>query len=275
MRPWPRPLLIGMCHLPPLPGSPRHALPMGRIIEHALTDAETLKRSGFDALIVENFGDAPFQTGRIDPWTTAALAVIAAEVKSAVGMPLGVNALRNDALAALGVAAAAGADFIRVNVLVGVSATDQGFIEGQAADLLRARLRVAPAIEVFADVHVKHAVCISQPEIALAAEETAYRGQADALIVSGATTGRPVNLDELRRVRAAVPDRLLLAGSGTTPETIAHILEVADGVIVGSCLKPGGNPDLPIDRMLAEAFVAAAGRQQVVRSNAVRHEPRS
>ena len=190
---WPRPFLIGMCHLPPLPGSPRHALPMDRIVEHAVQDAGALRDSGFDALLIENFGDAPFSGGRIEPWATAALAVVAAQVKSATGLPIGVNALRNDALAALGVAAAAGADFVRVNVLVGVSSTDQGFIEGPAAELLRARAQVAPSVEVFADAHVKHAVCVSQPDIALAAEEAAYRGQADALIVSGATTGRPAD----------------------------------------------------------------------------------
>jgi uncharacterized protein len=258
MRSWPQPLLIGMCHLPPLPGSPRYDTSMDRILEHTLTDANTLRQAGFDALMVENFGDTPFRAGTVEPWTTAALAVVAAQIKRVTGLPVGVNALRNDALAALGAAVAAGADFIRVNVLVGVSATDQGFIEGAAADLLRARMRVGPDVAVFADVHVKHAVCISQPDIALAAEETAYRGQADALIVSGATTGRPADRAELQCVRAAVPDRLLLVGSGATPESVAGLLELADGVIVGSCLKPGGDCSRPIDAARAAAFVQAA-----------------
>lgn len=254
-RRWPKPFLVGMCHLPPLPGSPRHDAPMERLIAHAVTDAQTLRQAGFDAVIVENFGDAPFHAAHVPPWTAAALAVIAKEVKQAIGLPVGINALRNDALAALGAAAAAGADFIRVNVLVGVSATDQGYVEGPAAELLRARMLVAPAIEIFADVHVKHAVCVSQPDIALAAEETAYRGRADVLIVSGPTTGRPADLADLQRVKEAVPDRPLLAGSGATPETIARILQVADGAIVGSCLKPDGNCNLPIDPALAQAFV--------------------
>ena len=194
----------------------------------------------------------------MEPWTTAAMAIIAAEIKAAVDLPLGVNALRNDALAALGIAAASGADFIRVNVLVGVSATDQGFVEGPAAELLRSRMRVGAHIRIFADVHVKHAVCISQPDIALAAEETAHRGGADALIVSGATTGRPADLAELSAVKQAVPDRPVLVGSGATPASIRRILEIADGAIVGSCLKPGGDCALPVDAKLAEAFVKAA-----------------
>ncbi|MCP4589150.1 MAG: BtpA/SgcQ family protein [bacterium] len=255
---WPRPLLIGMCHLPPLPGSSRCRQPMDAIVAHAVADARVLESAGFRAVIVENFGDAPFAGERVPPWTTASLAVVAAAVKSATGMRVGVNALRNDALAGLGAAVAAGADFIRVNVLVGVSATDQGFIEGAAAELDRARTLVGPDVQVFADVHVKHAVCISQPDIALAAEETAYRGRADAVIVSGATTGRAADLDELRRVRQAVPDRLLLAGSGVTPATVGAVLAIADGAVVGSCLKPGGEIALPIDGALARDFIKAA-----------------
>ena len=164
------PTLVGMCHLPPLPGSPLHTLPVSGIIEHALRDAQTLREAGFGSLMIENFGDTPFGSGPIEPWTTATLAVVVREVRAATGLPVGVNALRNDGLAALGVAVAAGAAFIRVNVLVGVSATDQGFIEGAAAELLRARARLGVDVRILADVHVKHAVCVSQPDIALAAE---------------------------------------------------------------------------------------------------------
>lgn len=231
---------------------------MRQLSEYAVGDALVLREAGFDALIVENFGDAPFTGQSVGPWTVAALAVIVAEVKSVAGLPVGVNVLRNDGPAALGIAAAAGADFLRVNVLVGVSATDQGFVEGQASELLRFRTSVAPSVQIFADVHVKHAVCLSQPDIALAAQETAYRGQADALIVSGTATGRPTDLDDLRRVREAVPDRTLLAGSGTTPESVSRILDIADGAIVASCLKPDGNVDLPIDPTLADTFIKAA-----------------
>jgi membrane complex biogenesis BtpA family protein len=257
---WPKPLLIGMCHLPPLPGSPRHSLPIKRIVERALNDARALREAGFDALLVENFGDAPFFGGAVEPWTTAALAVVTEAVKSETGLPTGVNALRNDALAGLGAAVAAGADFIRVNVLVGVAATDQGLVEGPAAELLRARARVAPQLAIFADVHVKHAVPLSQPEIALAAEEVAYRGQADALIVSGPTTGRPPTTSHLTRVREAVPDRPLLVGSGATPETAPSLLTIADGIIVGSSLKPECDPERPVDPGLARSFADSVRR---------------
>ena len=135
-------------------------------------------------LLVENFGDAPFSAERLEPVTIASMGIIAAQVRSATSLPLGVNALRNDARAALGIAVAAEASFIRVNVHTGVAATDQGMVEGRADETLRLRQRLNPDVGIFADVHVKHAAPISQPDLVLAAEETAYRGMADAVIPS-------------------------------------------------------------------------------------------
>ena len=254
----PKPSLIGMIHLPPLPGSPQHRLSLTQLIEHALTDARTLAEAAFDALIIENFGDAPFPAQQLEPATVAAMGIVAARVRSAVTLPIGINALRNDARSALGIAAAAQASFIRVNVHIGVAATDQGMIEGRADETLRLRQRLNPDIGIFADVHVKHATPVSQPDIALAAEETAYRGMADALIVTGPTTGRTADLDNVRRVKKAVPDRPVLVGSGVTAQTAPDILSVADGVIVGTSLKPGGRVDQPVDPQLARTFVQAA-----------------
>lgn len=110
---------------------------MDEISDRAAKDARTLKEAGFDAVIVENYGDLPFPPTTLPPASVAAMAVVANQVRQAAGMPIGINALRNDALAALGIAVAAGASFIRVNVHTGVSATDQGLLEGRADETLR------------------------------------------------------------------------------------------------------------------------------------------
>ncbi len=254
------PKLIGMVHLPALPGSPGSALNMEDIFRHAMDDAQTLKAAGFDGIMVENFGDAPFTRGAIAPETVAAMAVVIREICKETKLPIGVNCLRNDARSALGIAAAVGASFIRVNVLTGVAATDQGMIEGDAHKTLRDRAALCPNVRILADVHVKHAICVNQPDIALAAEETAYRGQADAIIVSGSTTGRAADVDELVRVKEAVSDKPVFIGSGATKETIATLLSKVDGAIVGSALKPDGDISRPIDRALADEFVAAVKR---------------
>ncbi|MEK6644817.1 MAG: BtpA/SgcQ family protein [Planctomycetota bacterium] len=249
--------LIGMIHLPALPGSARAALPMQAIVERAVREAKMLVDAGFEAVIVENFGDSPFAADRVPRETIAAMSVITDHVVRAVGVPVGVNVLRNDGLSGLAVAAATGAAFIRVNVLSGVYATDQGFITGRPDELLPRRAMVAPRVKIAADVHVKHAQPISQPDIALAAEETAHRAGADMLIVSGAGTGYATDLQQVQRVKQTVPDRPVWIGSGVTAATVAECLESADGVIVGTALKRGGKTTAEMDAKRLREFIAA------------------
>ncbi|HVP13389.1 MAG TPA: BtpA/SgcQ family protein [Phycisphaerae bacterium] len=250
--------LIGMVHLPALPGSPSAAVPLDTIMERAIAEVRLLVGTGFNAVIVENFGDTPFAADQVPPETVAAMAVVTGHITRTVSVPVGVNVLRNDALAALAVAAVTGAAFIRVNVLSGTYATDQGLISGRARELLQRRAQVAPPIKIAADVHVKHATPISQPDIALAAHEAAYRSSADCVIVSGSATGSPANVDDVRRVREAVPDRPIWIGSGATAETVRDYLQVANAVIVGTCLKHEGETTAALDANRVRAFARVA-----------------
>jgi membrane complex biogenesis BtpA family protein len=259
------PRLVGMVHLAPLPGSPRYGGSMDAVVAAAVEDATALARAGFPALCVENFGDVPFYADRVPPETVAAMTVAVSEVRRATGLPIGVNVLRNDALSALGIAAAVGAAFIRVNVLTGVMYTDQGPIVGRAAEIARARAAFAPGVEVWADVMVKHATPPSGLDATVQARDTVERGLADAVIVSGSGTGEPVDLDLGRTVRRAVPETPIVIGSGATPENLPSLCEFADAVIVGSSLKVGGDARNPVDPGRAEAFVTAAGRAGLLR----------
>ncbi len=250
--------LIGMVHLAPLPGSPSSQLTLREIIGLAIADARVLEECGFDAVLIENFGDAPFRSGRVDPHTVATMTIVARSVREKIALPIGINVLRNDPLAALAIASCCEAAFIRVNVHTGVYATDQGLIEGRADETLRYRESIHAKVAVFADVHVKHARPLSSSDIAEAAEETAYRGRADGLIVSGSTTGRPTDLDDLRKVRAAVPDRTILVGSGADENSIRGIMAIGAGAIVGTSIKIRGETTAPVDPPRARAFIAAA-----------------
>ena len=254
----PTPALIGVVHLAPLPGSARGLLPMDEVYDRALTDARTLAAAGFDAIIVENFGDAPFHADSLPPASLAGLAIIADRLRRETGLAVGVNALRNDARAALGISVVAGASFIRVNVHTGVTATDQGLIEGRAAETLAYRRQLGSRVAVLADVHVKHGRCLNEPDLGRAAKDTAYRGLADGLIVTGPSTGAEVAMDDLEVVRNAVPDRRLFVGSGANASNIHHLLTIATGAIIGSSIKQGKDPANPIDPELAADFVRAA-----------------
>jgi membrane complex biogenesis BtpA family protein len=241
------PVLIGVVHLAPLPGSPGWARDMRSVADRAVADAIALEKAGFDAAILENFGDAPYARGFAGRGAVAGLAAVGAAVAAEVGLPLGVNVLRNDALSAVSVAAAIGARFIRVNVHVGAAVTDQGIVQGRAMGTMRAIRDEAPGLAVLADVFVKHAVPLGGATLERAARDTFERGLASALIVTGEATGAPASLDDVSRVKKAVPEAPVLVGSGATPETAPRIIEVADGIIAGSAIMEGGSAGRPID----------------------------
>ncbi|MCS7217197.1 MAG: BtpA/SgcQ family protein [Candidatus Bipolaricaulota bacterium] len=248
--------LIGVIHLPPLPGAPRSGgEPLEAILERALRDLSALEEGGADAAIVENFGDRPFAK-TVDQATVAQMAVVVRELRRAARIPLGVNVLRSDGVAALSVAHAAGAAFIRVNVFSGVALTDQGLIEGCAREVLALRKRLGARVAVLADVHVKHAFHFG--DLADAARDAARNG-ADALIVTGRATGAAPDPADLRVAQEAsgLP---VLVGSGVTPENVG-LYSAADGFIVGTWLKREGRVEGPVDparvRRLAQALRAA------------------
>ena len=241
------PILIGVVHLEPLPGAPRFAGDVEGLLARAIEDASALAEGGADAVIVENFGDAPFFAGSVPPETAATMARAVVDVRAAVDLPVGVNVLRNDARTALGICAATGASFLRVNVHTGAAVTDQGVIEGSAADTLRERARLAPKVLILADVHVKHATPLGGGSIADAAEETFGRGGADALIVSGRATGAACAKEDLVAVKERVPLAPLLVGSGLTVENAAKLGPLINGAIVGTALKRDGDVAAPVE----------------------------
>ncbi|MEI9863306.1 MAG: BtpA/SgcQ family protein [Limisphaerales bacterium] len=255
-----RKVLIGVVHLKPLPGSPRHRQTMADIIKFAVADAVAYERGGAHAVFIENFGDVPFTKTNVAPETIAAMTAAGCAVRAALKLPIGFNVLRNDARAALALSAACGGDFIRVNVHSGAMLTDQGIIEGDAYNTLRYRETVAPNTQIFADVHVKHAVPLGDWSLEDAANDTLERGLADALIVSGVGTGKAADIGDVERVRQACPHAKILLGSGVNAGNVKDFLRIADGVIVGSSLKKDGKLANPVDAKRVAALVKAIGK---------------
>lgn len=257
-RPAAIPRLVGMVHLAPLPGSPDYAGSMQNVIDDARDRATTLVEAGFGALMVENFGDVPFYDDNVPPATVAAMTACVAAVRADTDVPVGVNILRNDARAALAVAAATGAGFIRVNVLTGSMFTDQGPIVGRAAEVVRLRSQLCPDVRIWADVFVKHAVPPTGLTLEQSALDTWERGGADALVVSGTGTGHAPDFERFSRLKQAVPDAPLAVGSGTTPENVAELAELADHLIVGTTLEENGEPGAVLDGKRIRRFLEAA-----------------
>jgi len=213
---------------------------MGQCIEWALQRARAFMQAEFDAVVVENYGDVPFFKECVPAETIAALTACVLAVRAETGdLPVGVNVLRNDARAALGICATTGAGFLRVNVHTGAMLTDQGVIEGRAAETLRERARLCPDVQILADVHVKHGRPLGSESIEDAAMDTLRRGCADALILSGSATGVGADMGELEGVRERVGDAPLLIGSGLCEDNARELMAIADGALVASSLLDG------------------------------------
>lgn len=251
------PSLVGVIHLAPLPDSPRYGGSLSAVVASAVNDARALVEAGFDGIVVENFGDAPFVPEQVSAVTIAAMTACALAVRAvAPGLQLGVNVLRNDADAALAVALAACASFVRINVHAGARVTDQGLIEGRAYRTLRRRRDLgATHIALLCDVDVKHSAALAARPLGEEAQELVERGLADAVLVTGTGTGRGVDRFHLETVLAAVTAPVLVA-SGVTLKTLPD-QRGAHGVIVGSCLRASGHAGDPIDGALARGFAAA------------------
>ena len=251
-------VFIGVIHLPPLPGSPRWDGDMRAVLARAEEEARTLEGGGAHGIIVENFGDAPFRIGRLEPETVSAMTLAVERVRHVTNLPVGINLLRNDAGSAMAVAAVTGAAFIRVNVHYGVMAADEGLVEGEAYRTLRQRQALGADVKILADVMVKHAVPLGPMDLGLMVRETLFRGLADGLIISGPATGMATSSTDVEIARRSAPDAFILVGSGIDESNAAEVLPMADGAIVGTSLKRDGLITNPLDpervKRMAEAF---------------------
>ncbi|MDH5020616.1 BtpA/SgcQ family protein [Halobacterium rubrum] len=256
--------VVGMVHLAPLPGAPGYDDgDRAPARDAALRDLRRLDAGGVDAVMVENFGDAPFYADDVPKHVVASMTALVSDLRRETDLPLGVNVLRNDAEAAVSIAAAAGADFVRVNVHAGARLTDQGVVEGKAAETVRLRDRLDAAdVSILADVDVKHSAALAERPLSEGVAELLERGHADGVVASGAGTGHETDRDHLRAVVDARDDlgvdAPVFVGSGVTRESVEETLTLADGAIVGTALKAGGKTTAPVDEDRVRALVDAA-----------------
>lgn len=257
---------IGVVHLLPLPTSARWQGDLSAVIARAEQEATALAAGGVHGLIVENFFDAPFPKSQADPAVVSAMTLVVQRLQQLVALPIGINVLRNDARSALAIATCTEASFIRVNVLTGVMATDQGLIEGEAHQILRYRRELGSEVKILADVLVKHARPLGGPHLVSVVQDTIHRGLADGVILSGWATGQPPSAEDLDLARSAAGDTPLFIGSGASVDNIAQLIRVADGVIVSSSLKRKGQIEQSVDPIRVREFVTALNLGLTARS---------
>lgn len=250
--------VIACIHLPALPGAPMYDGDMNFIYEKALEEAKFFENSGVNGLIIENFRDKPFYPDQVPPETIASFAAVGREIVKSISIPVGINVLRNDAHAAIAIATAIQAQFIRINVHMGAVVGDQGIIQGQSYHTLRLRSSLKSDVLIFADVGVKHAAPLVARGFDVETKDLCDRGLVDAIIVSGALTGVETKLEDLESVKkcSTVP---VLIGSGMTPDNFKS-LQHADGYIVGSYFKQNGCANNNIEQERVKKFLKIIDR---------------
>lgn len=244
--------VIGMIHVVALPGTPGGTSAPDWILDQALQEAAVYRESGIDALAIENMHDVPYLNGRAGPEIIAMMSVIGYVVKRATRLPCGIQILAAANREALAAALAANLDFVRAEGYVFAHVADEGIIQSGAGELLRYRKHIgAENIPVFTDVKKKH--CSHNLTSDVTIQETARAAEfflSDGVVVTGASTGEPANLEELKAVKETVGVPVLV-GSGVTIENVESYLEAADALIVGSWFKKDGHwkNELEADRV--------------------------
>ena len=249
-------IVYGVVHLKSLPGSSGNYLTLDEIIELAQEDVNSLLFGGVDGLIIENFGDIPFTKDDVSKRTIASFTKVVENIEYVRDVKVGINVLRNDGIAALSIAEATNADFVRINVLNNVMMfTDQGIIEGKANEIAEFKNTLNKDIDIYADVFVKHAVPPGGSKIENHTEELIERAGADVVIVTGDGTGHQIDIEDLSKVRDIVPQGRLAIGSGVNEENIDDYVGLADILIVGTSFKVDQDVSKRVDQRSVEQLI--------------------
>jgi hypothetical protein len=251
--------LIGMVHVHALPGTAKSEKSPSQIIEIAVDEATKLVALGFDSVLIENMHDTPYLLREVGPEIVATMTAATQAVIDAVDVPVGIQILAGANRAALAVAYATGAHYIRAEGFAFASVADEGIMDvADAGPLLRERRRIdAGDIAILADIQKKHSSHALTADLSIGdhARGADFMG-ADGVIVTGSHTGHAVDIAHLREVRGAT-ELPLLVGSGVTPENVKEIFEYADAAIVGSSIKKDGAWNQTLDSSRCQALVNA------------------
>ena len=247
--------VIAMVHLGAMPGTPLHDAEAGieGIIAGALADLAALQAAGFDAVMFGNENDRPYEL-RVDPASTVTMGYVIGRLRSQITVPFGVNVLW-DPMATMALAAATGAAFVR-EIFTGTYASDMGVWAPDAGAALRYGQRIgAGGVVKLYNVSAEFAGSLDPRSLPDRARSAVFSSIPDAVLVSGAITGEAAKMVDLEAVKRVLPNTPVLANTGVKHDTVVEVLRVADGCIVGSALKQGGDTWAAVDPARARDFM--------------------
>lgn len=250
--------VIAMVHLGALPGSPLHDTQGGleKLLDDARKDLHALQAADFDAIMFGNENDRPYAFD-VDTASTATMAAIIGALKQDITLPFGVNVLW-DPMATVALAAATGASFCR-EIFTGTYASDMGVWAPDAGKALRYRDSLGRKdLLMLYNVSAEFADSLDRRPLPDRARSAVFSSIPDAVLVSGQITGEAARMDDLEGVKAALPDTPVMANTGVRHDTVANVLAIANGCVVGSALKVDGHTWNAVDPDRAKDFMDRA-----------------
>jgi uncharacterized protein len=247
--------VIAMVHFGALPGSPLHDAEAGLagLLDGCRKDLEALQAAGFDAVMFGNENDRPYEF-KVDTASVATMAAVIGALRPKITVPFGVNVLW-DPMASVALAAATGAAFIR-EILTGTYASDMGPWTPDAGAAYRYRDRLGRRDLLMLDnISAEFAHSLDGRSLPDRARSAVFSSIPDAILVSGTITGEAAAMTDLEAVKRVLPATPVFANTGVRHDTVADVLRIADGVIVGSSLKVGGDTWKPVDPERAAEFM--------------------
>jgi len=208
--------IIGMIHLAGHTASEK--------LDRAIEELRIYNEEGADGAIIEDYHGEPEDV-------VNALK----ESKRGFSIQRGVNLLR-DPYRAFALAFAYGASFIQ-------------FDSVQTLDLeqkiYRRCRQTCDNIAVLGGVGFKYTRPTGRP---LEVDLAEGKSRCEAIVTTGTGTGIETPLDKLRQYKKVLGDFPLIVGAGVNANNIQAQLAVADGAIIGSYFKLGGNTHFPVER---------------------------
>lgn len=246
-------LALSMVQPNPLPGSYRHKdEKIETIIDQALKETEIIAEYDFDGLIIQNMNDMPIKQ-IASPEAIAYMTRIGYEIKKRFPeLILGIL-VNWDGVAALSVADAIGADFVRVeHLFTGAEVTSAGILQAQCVEIAELRKKINSNIPIYADVYETHGVPLGRKPMQDAAWEAVHEAFADGLFIAGKTPEESIEL--VKEARNKLDNTPIILGGGATGDNVYELLQHYDGVAVATWIKNGDMKN-PVDPELAKIFI--------------------
>jgi uncharacterized protein len=250
------PVIIGMIHLAPLPGTPLHVEgSLGGIVARAVESALALEAGGADGCLIQTVDRLYTVADDADPARTGALTLVTDAVRRAVGsdFAVGVQMMRNAVRASLAVAHLCGGEFVRATALVGATVSAHGIVIADPLAVMEYRRKIgADGVQIVADVDSMHFQWLGGRDTGEVARAAQGVGAA-AVAVGHPDTRRSLEL--IRSVRRTAPGLPVILAGWTNHGNAAEMTAVADGAFVGGCFE---DAERRIDQAAVARYVEIA-----------------